>query len=95
MTCESRQENIETRVLKRLFSFAFSTDKHIPIFVMFCLHAVRVQPLSADRRTVTVALSPINTDLAVLTEAGNDIQRLRQQYDLDEAEALIANGWVA
>ncbi|KAJ2956342.1 hypothetical protein NQZ79_g7807 [Umbelopsis isabellina] len=70
-------------------------NKHIPVFVMFCLHAIRVQPLSANRRTVTLALSPINTDLNVLTEAGNDIQRLLQQYDLDEAETLTANGWTA
>lgn len=61
---------------------------------MFCLHAIRVQPLSANRRTVTLALSPINTDLNVLTEAGNDIQRLLQQYDVDEAETLTANGWI-
>jgi hypothetical protein len=61
---------------------------------MFYLEVSRVQPLTAGNKTTVVfTLSPINTDLPTLATACKDLQRLIQQNEVDEEEALLANGW--
>lgn len=61
---------------------------------MFYLEVSRAQPLAAGNKTTVVfALSPINTDLPTLATASKDLQKLIQQNEADEEEALSANGW--